>query len=434
MGSYTLSCFASHQIISPFEKVRIIPVIPSKSFDPSLVSTNGQQIAAYGVTSQEYSVFAYWSPISGALSALYDDGGMFKLNRDIPAKKDVYLFFEYLFRNVVDSVSSSRGDKAFDFKASIKSKSESLFNILEQATQVGYSGENPLFLVRDISYFELEECFNCVQEAIWDNLLFVKNRFNDQVYPVRFSVVCEVAYFQLISMIETDEDTADKWNRKGLILNALDTADRICLNNNATISADEFESNHLGPYVLTVVNLLFKVNGEDIGSRHLNDCRTFILGVKQGTMLKEDLVDAISSMLQDTLFYNALMFLHVPVSPIIIANQDYDNSRGIKYANLVAKISQEVSRNNKYQNYGNPKKVSIVIYAKNLSDFDLISEHFKENDGYFDKLSVDIFDPSSEYVTVVCETPFEFGDVLDILRYFDEFELPDLDKHLINLD
>lgn len=387
MGSFNTTCFASNQTIAPGDACRVIPIVRTKDFQPVQLLVQGEPASAYGATSSNCYVDAFWKPLGGCIAAVYDDYGQFKLSMSTSVCLQLLAFYKMALESfpVVLQGENECHDVPFDFRAFLAAKAPLVQALLAERDIPSHVEEDPAL------FAEVEACWDYLWEVAREQRLFQAQR--GVMAPVQFAVVHEVAFQALRDKIAG----MTAWNGESLAPQAwaARTLDDVLKHIGELRSSDDSDT-EVNKQVLAsmscysfsscVNDALRSLRGNNLptprlASRTIHDLARQHMA---GTLTPEIFLTALSPFLDEAYFYGGLEELGPRLSPMVYAGQDYSNEIGQAYVKFVTEVSHGVTRGRK-SHYGGP----FATYSVRLPDeavIEALSNTVSEWDGAVDNV------------------------------------------------
>lgn len=344
MGSFNVTCFASHQTIGPRDKARLMPIMRQATYNPVELTFGDKTDSEYGYAHSICYANALWTPVGSFIPATYDDSLGFKLQLDDNASKAKVLeFFLWVLRTCakVAAGENEMRESAFDFEAFAAEKTPRLLELLKGQRKYAQDVKGDANGLEG----EMQTCWDQVADVIREGRLFGRS-YRGDLRPIALASLHEHAYQDLVTVMEAGKD----WDGQPAAIDAfvrrtLATARQELTERTGTPDVEMqefFFADH-------VAEALARVASESHISR-VPLMRVIRVRAKEaiaGTDADDDIVARLMPYMRDRYAYAGLEHYNVRLSPLQYAGHDYDNGIGKAFASFVQRVSKKVSADRK---------------------------------------------------------------------------------------
>lgn len=352
MGSFNTTCFVSQQTISTDDEVVVIPISQQTSYSPVELISNGKsgdkKYSKYGHTSSTCNSTAFWSYEGPLLKGKYDDYGRVTFD-DTPENKEyINLFLTNLSSKVFNVIEGE--NKSHDIPL--------IFSDI-------YNPKN------NYSFEELISIMDKVWEVSNESRLFVKNYLGEPV-NLSFSIMHKATADYLIDSVNNKTNWAgDSLEMTSYFHTYLNKK----LKRHIDIFSDKKEfSDIINFYSFQIPSLQEYSIGSDEGTHISNlygyldkSIDTVVNYFKEHTDKREiplELSDLLFQYFKPQIEHRyidqGLNDLNIKLSPMVYADQDYDNSLGNSYLAMVKSVNKTINNNIKARYGDEEEEISIV--------------------------------------------------------------------------
>lgn len=313
MGSFNTTCFVTQQTISYGDEVVLFPILCNSSDYPvSIIDKNGNRTGVYANTTSTCYPDAFWEFCGQYITAEYDDYGDFTLHTTEDNKESLVHLFKLLKERsyITEAGENSCHDLAFDMSELEydETRFESLLSVFNEMWEV----------------------------SVGENRVFVKSDFKGLPKELSFAVMHKSAFDYLIGL---SENAVRRWNPEGTPRR---TKIRAIFNYSRIISSDILMCHDIN--ISQGSGNLMNLYGV-----HFNEA--IIAHLKQPTETSfESVVDSLDKFMNHCYVDAGLEVLNIKIQPIVYCGQDYDNSNGDSYLELVMHVNQKVNERISSQN------------------------------------------------------------------------------------
>lgn len=362
MGSYSTTCFASHQTIAERDKCRVIAIRQASGFNPVVMTQGDQIFERYGVANSTCHPDAFWEPASPFIEAAYYDYGQVHLAMTEATREALVGFYRELLTDapVVAQGENPSHDVPFDLASFIQEKAEVLAVVVSsQKAQV------PL---DDKAFDEaLIACWDYIWQVAEENRLFLLNYKGDP-RPLQFAVIHEDAYQALVARTTAGTNWAgDSMAPTEVLQRILAKARKDAKEYRARLAAQRAEQGteaaakqqetdallarfHFAERVRGSFDQLTQVGRHNVIANNL--CFDTAMDFAEGKLTEEQCIAALRPLLTPLYAIAAMENLNIKFSPIEYAGQDHSNEIGQAYAAFVAEASKKVCRSRNVARFG----------------------------------------------------------------------------------
>lgn len=114
MGSFNATCFASQQIISPGERVVLIPVVQALGEKTTLIDRSGKKTEIRSPVLNHCYATAFWEYSGPLIYGSYYDYGRYELDTDPENMRSLRTLFDHVFAKI-ELVAEDDDKSSFDF-------------------------------------------------------------------------------------------------------------------------------------------------------------------------------------------------------------------------------------------------------------------------------------------------------------------------------
>lgn len=359
MGSFNTSCFATHQTIAPGDRCRVALIYQQSSFEPVAMSIGGKSVERYGISETSCYADAFWTPATLFIPATYEDYG-----RVIPDFSDTFSrksFIDWLTLLRQDEIKVNLGkntshDIDFDLEAFLQQQTIFLKKLTDKKIKKALRSKG---IDETLLDNELQCCWAYLAERMHEHRLFQLSSGNPR--PVQLAILHEHAYNALARSIESKTNwNGDSLERKSLFVKLISDAkskvlDSVDLKEFLKLQ-DDTKSNESKGRSLDSIMMSFEFNslilfalrgimGNEVApiTRPLDDNQESLDALIKGDLSAEDYFKKIEPIIDQAYAIGGMNGLSLCIAPMIYSDQDYDNSIGHQYRNLLNEVEDAVS-------------------------------------------------------------------------------------------
>jgi hypothetical protein len=349
MGSFNIQCCVSNQVISEGNPCYTVPILQSRTYSAAEVLVKDQKLSLYGVANSMCSPDSLWSPVAPFIEGKYADYGNVD-PIDTPANRRAMLeFYLMLLRSapVVTEGENHCHDVPFNMTAFVKEKAPKLVETLSDKKRFD------TILVEDLDFKELTDIWEYVGNVAGENRLFCGD-YSGVIRPVQFAVVHKITAERMKRYVEDYiTDKAHTLELKQYIQNEVAEFEAETI---ALFEKDpDYRTHAIRQHLRDSLKLHMSSEAHGLLFAFHSETSDLIDGYMDKTLPISDLADKLAPLMTGVYVMKAMTWLNLKFSPISYVGQDYDNSGGKSYAELIADISKEVSRqqDEKYGGFDN---------------------------------------------------------------------------------
>jgi len=318
MGSFIRKCFISKQVIKEGEEVVLIPVYQSQSSNKIKVSYGKKEQEIKSPSSHLCYPDAYWTPLGYVLEAKSLDCGQYELSQSEFNHKSLILFFKDLYQSVMKTHAgyNKYHEQEFEFVSFFKNVNNFEEGINKQGLEKS-----------DLEFFEKNQVYSSFERMLPDFIagrVFIDN--NEYPSMVSFSVCLKKAYDFCVEESKKLNQNRDVYER----IEKFKEFDRT-IKHAFKLFPNDFYS---------IFNY-YKGDGVSSSYSHLIED---VLKNSEETANKNSLLKIKEQDLRNVFdfekFQEYLIVLDLVYIPFFGASQDYENESGLRYAQLINKLTK----------------------------------------------------------------------------------------------
>lgn len=339
MGSFNIQCCVSKQVISDGNPCYIVPILQSRTYKAVELQLKDQTLSLYGVAHSMCSPDSLWHPAAPFIEGLYDDYGHVTPIDTWANRRAMLEFFLSLLRSapVVVAGENSSHDIPFNLKEFVREKAPNLVEVLSVPRN-----RFDKIAIEGLDFEELKAIWDHVCEVAWENRLFCGD-YSNVIRPVQFAVFHKAAAERMKRYVEERiKDKAHTFELEQYLQNLVDEFESQL--SKFYEDKPEFRKHAMQRHM--VDGLKLSMSSEAHGLLFTFSWETSALA--DGYLDKElslaELAEKLQPLMTGVYVMKAMSWLNLQFSPLSYAGQDYDNSGGKTYAELIAEISLEVTR------------------------------------------------------------------------------------------
>lgn len=379
MGSFYGSCFASRQTIATGDRCRIVAVVQSTTLSPVEINVGGKTFTEYGPTDHRSHPSAFWTPMTGFLSASYDDFGNVVMDFTGQSRREAVQFIRKLLSDDLEikQGSSPEHDPGFHLRTFMQENTPALLAAIKTAT------------ADDVTDQELAKCWDYIWSVAQRGRLFAIHR--DQPRALQFALMHEAAYQALLDRVAA-ENSYQPMDIPSYVRRAINAGHQ-------GVKRIEEVYQDRDPSRLTESTRAFVFNdGVVCEVLSVNQIRnTAIEGLLieldealfSGKLTESQFIEQVTPAIQDVYVMMGLRRMNLRYAPMDYAGQDAKNALGLEYAAFVDKVSQAAFRGRMVHMYG-----PYVRYAFQSYDCTAVDELVREAHHYDSHMVLESMTPA----------------------------------------
>ena len=427
MGGYNILCGASHQVITPKHKVKLMAISQTVAHSPVTLRDpkGGTPFLNYGSVVRDESS-SLWSPYSSFIDAEYADFGKFTFNMEGKNKKVALMLIASLIQDAFITEADASGEyenAGFNLVEFVKDNAKDLSDLISKGRLT--TGSVSPSVADKVSEDSLITVMSYVLDRALRNLIFIKSK-HQTVVPLHFYVVSDVAYWTFIKNLESKvtwirEQPVDRVSFvTSVVKEAISSIE--ALEDEAPDGEEANFDEKLGAMVGSIkstiwadiryVSLMSSVYSYDLSAI----CNEFL---KAESRSKEALINKLIPMTEEIYALIAIDSIGSLITPVKTAGQDYDNELGYEYASIISQISDVVQGYQLLSEYESPSRnYSALFRSLSPKDIAKIKYEFNDHGGYFIVDSASYSDLVSQETSnrIFFKCPFDFDKLSDIVE------------------
>lgn len=334
MGSFYGSCFATRQSIATGDRCRVVALVQSTTLSPVEINVGGKSFTEYGPTDHRSDPSVFWTPMTGFLSASYDDFGKVIVDFTGQSRREAMQFFRELLSDdlEVKRGRSSEHEPGFHLRTFMQENTPALLAAINTAT------------ADEVADQELAKCWDYIWNVAQRGRLFASQC--GQPRALQFALMHEAAYQALLDRI-TAENSYQPMDIPSYVRRAIDA----CHQGVKRLEAMLTEFSRASVFNARMVSEVLSVN-------QLRN--TAIEGLLQelgeaffsGKLTEAQFIEQVTPAIQDVYVMMGLRRMNLRYAPMDYAGQDAKNALGLEYAAFVDKVSQAAFRGRMVHMYG----------------------------------------------------------------------------------
>lgn len=332
MGSFSVKCVVTGQVITPGSKCRIAFIKPRVSHGRIITRDNVKTLVeSQHVENCEFN--AFYSLMTTFMPGTYDDFGVFKLSLNPMTCASLMRIFETLALHGLEAESENERAAPFNFNKLLQEKApklSALFNTRKQSME--------RFHGHQLDSAEAQVLFDAIQAAVQDNMVFFSVASSNW-RQLKLSVMHEETYQELLSSSESQPGKA----RRDFMAAALKSIQSKLDVDESDPDAPwqkELQAKQLLEHHLSMnlpCDLVFPMLYA-LRQRMFMIRKTIALGTATYQTLCDDLPDA----LDEAYAMRKLYSLDVQLMPVVTCRLDLGNLCGKEYAQFVSDVSERI--------------------------------------------------------------------------------------------
>jgi hypothetical protein len=328
MGSFNTTCFASQQTIAPHDRVTIIPIARSVSYNKIEFDSEEYQ-PMYSFCTNTCHSDAFWHASGPILTGKYDDYGYVILDINDTTRPYLIELFQFVHKYSVVSQATDR-DPKFDFSELFELKKmytddqlNDIWHHLEQAV-----GEYRVFItdrqLRYVTPFSFAILHTATADWLTESVKKTKNYLN--VTNSYENIIKQHVKECFEYWFDEKKFIADPSRTMLMISMQLGLMSQISVGNSYnSIAVHWYKSND----TYTAVHQLLK--------QHLTSNMDF-------NVLVQPIVELMRPKLDAVYLLQGLGDLNIRIEPMVYATQDYSNEIGTNFLKMVKAVNKEVKQ------------------------------------------------------------------------------------------
>lgn len=346
MSAINARCGATQQSIAEGDRCRIVFITQSASHTPLELEVDNKVETAIGIANTTVYPNCFWKPRSAFIRAVYDDYAMSKLVLETPLDRlQVLQLMLDLFRSTVRTRAGENRfhDHPFDFAGFVRSQAPGLaasFEPLEWYSLAPVPGDDALD-------GEMQKCWDYLCDLTRRHRVFDHGacRF---VRPVEMFIVHERAYQALAQATDGAKDWhGNSWELRAVLKRGIAEARQAVDEFMASPESQDPENAGMPAHIFserlrsTVQRMDIENCFANTGARRVFDLATAKLF--SGELREEAFVEKAFVWMRDRSAICAMERYEIKFAPVTYVGADFKNAIGRDYAELVSRVSREVS-------------------------------------------------------------------------------------------
>lgn len=318
MGSFNTSCCVSHQTISSNDKAVLIPIVQQKSYSKvNLIDSNNINHSLYSYTDSTCYCESFWKPYSTHLEVIYDDYGQVDIIENEYNVKSLNILFSYLYDN---SLITQLGENEYH---------DLSFNI-----RLKYEKD------KEYTFEELVGVYKYLEEVTNEYRVFINS--NKSISPIAFSIVSIHTYNYLTN---SHSEYTDYEN------NLVTKKSQIAKHYN---NIKEYSNTLSIFYMSNLLQLSDMYIGREGTPKtayskliDYDNIKNIIYCDEEEIEIIDKLYKEFEKILDFRYFINGLNIINCKLIPMYYASQDYNNSIGDMYLDMLNNVNQLINKDKK---------------------------------------------------------------------------------------
>jgi len=342
MGSHYSQCFATRQTIAPGDKCYAIAIRQQSTYDTVALTDKGKKLTATGISHSAIYPDAYWTTVGNFLEGRYNLNGDIDITENDENFRRLLVFINLMLKDAAVTAEGKNPshDLPFNFKEYVKAECPALQQYLKSPKPAELSEETKTAI-----FAEMCGAWMYTDDVAFKHRVFYMDQYR-RPRPLQFTLMHGKCYDILLQDLKaeyTPEAMADK------VLAALDKRKAEKEYPPEYFTRPEMRDliKWVGPQVIeSVVRQLgefdsISYNEEELGFDE------FCLAYLEGKLPKAKLRKLLVPVMKDRLVMRMLEDSEVKILPKSIRHEDGKNYIGKSYADLVAQVSEAVTKSRK---------------------------------------------------------------------------------------
>ncbi|KWU24725.1 hypothetical protein [Burkholderia cenocepacia] len=336
MGSFNVTCFASHQTIATGDRCYVMPIIQQASFEPSTLVFHDFKREQYGVAMSQSYADSLWSPYGGFIEATYADAGEIDVLDTAINRFRLGELFARLSRGAARSESGyPTSATPFDIQSFLE---ESAPTLADYVQTVGVHTRN---VDADELFADMCAAWQYLQEAVWEHRVFATDLFG-KFRPLEMCVMHADAFAELVDVVEAEQlATGESANRADVLARFLENAPDFLVRRD-TFSVDDLVTRTTQEGALGDLLSLVDRSGSMRYPSERGELRRAFEGYRKGQLDQSGLAEALKPTFDARYVLGGLNAFNLRLTPTAWAGDDYINEVGKRYAAFVQAVSGRV--------------------------------------------------------------------------------------------
>jgi hypothetical protein len=346
-----IACFVSNQSIARGDACRVFPIVQQSSFHACDLTRGEEKTSAFGISSSMCYADSMWRPVGGMMPAVYDDYGRLLVQFDPLVRAHMLDMFDQLLRvgYITAQGSNPSHDVPFDMRAFMQESAPQLLGSLgTKEVEVEADGAKWREGAQDEEFIA---CWKYLCRVLWQQRVFVSRQGTPR--PLAIAVMHEHVYQELIARMASGTTYAsESLEPVAFLQRALsESREKIKAYEPVVLDRPFIESYRLADLMRSAVG---RTDGQ---SGHLpnlasNTISGLSLALVENRLTEAEYLNELKPFLLDQYAYGSLNDLNLRISPMVPADQDHFNARGVRYAEFINKVSSSIVRSRQIHQFG----------------------------------------------------------------------------------